>query len=431
MTAPAAAYAQQPGRTAEDYAYVLVILGIVATAYLLSYLLLNWLSRRYGFVTAVPYVVLGIIVATTTGWMPAETMELLEPLVAVAVGVVALATGLEVKGRRLAGQEATTVKLAAMVTILTLLVVVLLPMVALNQWPPSIESAQWLPALIALGGLALIADSRPIKALSEYLGLPEETTEQVEKVAWLSTTAGVVLFGLAISIYNPGPAWFGMPADAGVWLLAHLLVGGFLGAIGGALVQARPDEDRLLTILLGLAVTAGALGYVTSLSIVFINFIVGVVLINISSESLRIKKLVNSMHGPLYVLLLFFAGTLWTVGIPSWGYLAILAYLGLRFFGRFLGAALYRPRLSGYRPEPGIHRALLAPGALTAAMILDFSFGFEHLELVDVFVSAFVLLLIAEELISFFLVRGWLIDISKVGASRRSTSPWGDWKGDR
>ena len=433
VMSPAVAHAESVGRTVDEYGSIFVVLGVVATAYLLSYLLLQWLSQRYGFVTGVPYIVLGIVAVPVTGWLSPEMMQTVEPLVALAVAAVALAAGLQINAKNLVDRESTTVKLALTVAAVTLVMVVVVPFVGLSRWPPPLEDAIWLPALLALGAIALVADGRPLKALAAHLELDEDAVDQAGEVAWLSTMLAVLIFGVAFSIYNPGEPWRGGGLDAGLWLVAHLAAGGVFGAVGGAMIQARPDDDRVLTILVGVVLTAGALAYVTTLSIVFVNFVAGVVLINMSGESLRFRQMLDSANSPLYVLLLFFAGTMWTVGLPPWVYAAVAVYLVLRVLGRLLGVAAYRPRLSGYRPEPGMYRALIAPGALTAAMILDFGFGFGHgqFEAATIVVSGFVLILIAEEVISFVLLRGWLIDISDVGSARHSTSPWGDWKGDR
>ena len=417
------------GRSIGEEASIFVVLGVIASAYLLSYLLLQWLSQRYGFVTGVPYVVLGIIAVPATGLLEPPLMEGLEPLIAVAVGAVALAAGLEVNARKLADQGATTIKLSLMVAAVTVGVVVLGPWIAIRQWQPPMESVVWWPALLVLGALALVSDGRPLEALAKHLKLDNHAIEQAREVSWLSTMLAVVVFGIALSIHNPGHEWFGNWMDLGPWFFLHLMVGGVLGAIGGTMMQARPDDDRVLTILLGVVLTTSAVGYVTSLSIVFVNFVAGVVLINMSSESLRLRQMLDSANAPFYVLLLFVAGTMWTVGLSPWVYVAVAGYLMLRVVGRWLGVALFRPRLSGYRPEPGMYRALLAPGALSAAMIIDFSFGFGTSPEIKLVISGLVLILIAEEVISYFLLRGWLIDIADMGATRGTSSPWGDWRG--
>ena len=429
---PAFAHAEVVGRTVTDHGPILVLLGVIASAYLLSYLLLQSLSQRYGFITGVPYVVLGIITVPAAGWLTAETVAQFEPLIAMAVAAVALSAGLQVDAQKLAAQKSSTVKLALTVIGATMVMVIAIPLLGIQRWSPPMERAIWFPALLTLGALALVSDGRPVRALAAHLGLDdEESIERARHVAWLSTIAGIGVFGLAFSIYNPGEAWRGDGLDVAAWLLAHLFAGGLLGAIGGALIQVRPDDDRVLTILLGLVATAAALAYATTLSVVFVSFLAGVILINMSSESLRFQQMLDSANPPLYVLLLFFVGTLWAVGLPPWVYAAVGGYLVLRTAGRLAGVALYRPRLSGDRPEPGLWRGLLAPGALTAAMILDFGFQFSQFEAASAVITGFVLILIAEELLSFVLLRGWLIDIADVETSRPTASPWSDWKGDQ
>lgn len=425
---PATAFAEDPSPVGEVPANVLIIMAGVATAYLLAHLLLGWLTSQYGFVTGVQYVVLGMIVVPLTGWLPSEIVADLRPLIALAAGAVGLGVGLRVSFRELASQKGPTVKLTFIVTALTLAMVVVIPVAGLYYWTPETAQWHWVPAILALGAMALVADGRQLVALAKFFDVPDEKITQARELAWLSTALSVVGFGLVFSFYNPGQLIVDGIADGALWLVAHLVAGGIIGALGAAMMQARPDEDRVLTILLGVVIMASTLAYTTTLSVVFINFVAGAVLFNMSSESLRIRRMLESANIPLYILLLFFAGTLWTPEMAPIAFVFIGAYLLLRMIGRVFGVMLYRPRLSGHRPDPGIHRVLWAPGALSAAMIVDFAFGFEALTGIEVVLSLFVLILIAEEIISHFLIRGWMIDISDPESSQGATSPWGQWE---
>ncbi len=423
-------WSSQIALVAGTYDPVLVVLTVVATAYLLSYLLLKWLSGRYGFVTGMPYVVLGALLVPVMGWLPVEVMEGFDPLVGLATGAVALAAGLGVDAAKFGEQRGTTLKLGLTVTAVTLAVVVGVPWLVLQYlWEPPMNSALWLPVLGLLGAMGLVADSRPVEALAKYMNLEGEVAvEKAMKVAWVSTLGAVVFLGVVFSLYNPGPQWAGPVANGALWLGVQIVTGVVLGVVGGALVEMRPEDDRLLTVLLGVLVTASMAAYVTTMSIVFVNFVAGVVLINMSSESLRVRGMLEGAMGPLYVLLLFFLGTLWVVEtLPAWLYVAVGIYVGLRVVGRYLGAAAYRPKLSGYRPEPGMYRAWIAPGALTAALVLDFSFAFGDQPEMATMISALVLVVVAEELVSFALVRGWLIesaDVETMGSSKRRRDRW-------
>ena len=405
------------------------ILGGVVVAYLLAYLSLGWLTRRYGFVTGAQYVLVGMLVVPFTGWLDTETFRGVEALMAIAVGAVGLTAGLAVNRQRLKDQQGRRVRLALTVAGVTLLLVTVVPLLAVFQWMPEDGRTPWVAGLMILGAVALVADGRQLEALAGFFEVDEAAVSDALELCWLSTSLALLWFGVSFSVLDPGIEIFGGPADGGAWLAIHLLVGAVIGAVGAALIEERPDDDRALTILIGVVVTASATAYATGLSIVFVSFVTGVVLIQLSSEALRLKTMVQGAHVPIYILLLFVAGTFWTTGMEPVGYGIVAAYLVLRWLGRVLGVALYRPRLTGHRPPPGVHRTLWAPGALTAAIVLDVAIGFSEVEHIGTLVSALILILIAEEVIAYALSRGWMIDISDVGTGRQTSSPWGDWRG--
>lgn len=408
-----------------------LFLGAVVTSYLLAYLLLTWLTKRYGFVSGVFFVVLGILVVPLMGWLEAEILHGLEAVLSVGIGAVAFTAGLSMNRRRLKDQDSNRVKLALTVVGVTILLVAVLPLIGVSRWVPEGEQLPWVVGLLVLCSIALVADGRQLMALADFFDVDETQFSDAVELCWLTTSLGILGFGLFMAAMSPGVTIDGGYLDMGLWLLVHLAVAGILGGLGAALMDVRPDDDRALTILLGVLISASAAAFAMGLSIVFVCFVAGAVMINLSSESLRLKTMLEGAHVPLYILLLFLAGTFWTPGMAPVGYALIAGYLVLKLFGRALGVALYRPRLSGNRPQPGLHRALWAPGALTAAMILDFGIQFSALDQIHTILSALVLILIAEEVIAYGLSRSWMIDISDAARRRQTTSPWGDWRGGR
>ncbi|MBA2661702.1 MAG: hypothetical protein H0U74_05365 [Bradymonadaceae bacterium] len=402
-----------------DQSRVLVLLAVVAGAYLISYLLLGWLTRRFGLVMGVQYILLGIAIGPAFSVLDSATLAGFEPLVALAVGAMGMLAGLEFNVRRLAVQEGRALKIASLVTVATLLLVVGVPMLFLHTQLGAENLWRWMPIVLGIGAISLVADPRHLAGLLSYFEVDNPVSELANNVNWLCTVLAVLVFGILFCAYNPGTTILAEHLGWVQWLVAHIAVGTILGTICGALVQLRPDDERLMTILIGTVVLASGLAYTTTLSLVFVNFIAGFVIINMSDEAMRVQRMFVNLERPLYVILLFFVGTglVWNVSV--WVYVLVLVYLVLRYLGRWAGVMLYRPSVSGFRPDPGIHRALWAPGGLSAAMILDFFGVFGEVLYADAAMTGFIAVLIASEIVAFILARGWVIDISDVTSDRR------------
>jgi Kef-type K+ transport system membrane component KefB len=395
----------------ESLASVLMLLAIIAGAYLFSHWLLRWATRRFGWVSGVQYVILGVVLGPVLGVMSPEQLRSFLPLLVLGSGAVGLMVGLELNLRRRGGRDDRSLRLAGMSAVMTLLFVVGLPAVALSFFAANPPENVWYYVGL-FGAIALVADPYPVLRLGKHLGVRRESMELANGVGWLSSILAVVVFGSLFFFFNPAESLWPGPWEAVWWALGHVLLGGVLGAIAGAFIQMRPDDDRLMTILIAVVVLASGLAYVSGMSVVVVNFIAGVVIVHMSSEALRVERIFSAVNRPLYILLLFFVGTLWVPGVAPWVFVIVAIYLALRYVGRAAGVLAYRPRLSGRQPDPGLYRALWAPGALTAAMIIDASHTFEQTPYAAELATALVAILIGSEIVGHVALRSWLIDIA-------------------
>ncbi|RDV38098.1 hypothetical protein DV096_09800 [Bradymonadaceae bacterium TMQ3] len=410
---------------------VLVGLGLVACATLFAYLSPGVLGRRTGVVTGAHYVALGVLVVPAGGPLSVALGPVLEPMMALTVGAIALAAGLRLSPAELREIGAVDLKPGVIISVVGALVMVALPLALLHWGGPGEVWEGWWPALAALGVLALCADDDQLQRLSATLGVSTAAARRAARVSRgcaLAALLGVLAFFSWRHAAIPGVVESLSPL-AGLGL--HLGLGALAGGLAGALLQGRPDDDRMLTIVLGVGVTLSAVAWEANLSVVAVNAVAGLIMASMSSESIRLAKVFDALSAPLYVLALFFAGTMWAGGSAAilWG--AALLFVLARYAGRVLGVAAYRPRLRGLRLEPGTHRALWAPGALGAAIVIDLVHALQSEPHAAPMVSALILALFLADLLAWVLLRGWLIDISEVDAERRTHSPWGSWQEER
>ncbi|RAL25064.1 hypothetical protein DL240_02290 [Lujinxingia litoralis] len=407
---------------------VMVALAVLAAAFALSYLTRTRWVRASGLIGGAFYGGLGLVLVPLTGVIDPASGAALEPLMVLTAGAVSLELGLGLRASRLAALGGEALKAGVLVSAFTAALSIALPLLVLKQVSPGSIWPGWAVGISSLGVLAMVADPSCLRALAGRVGGDAPPLDRALALARVCTLAALLALLLLFCVFTPVD-----PGVGDIWqpLIAaglHLALGGIPGVIAGALLQERNADDHLLTLVLGVGLTLSAIAYYSGLSVVVVNAVAGAVMAAMSSESLRISHALESLRGPLYVLAFFFAGTLWEGGASSFVWGAALAFVGLRFLGRALGVISYRPRLSGLRVESGTHRALWAPGALGAVIVIDVVSSFAGLPDLPLIASALVLALLLSDLLAYVFTRGWLIDISDVDAQGRAHSPWGSWQ---
>ncbi|MGM0559015.1 MAG: cation:proton antiporter [Myxococcota bacterium] len=414
------------GALDETESRLLLLLAIIGVAYLVTHLVLERVAERYGFVTGIEYVVLGAILSPVLGLIETADINAMTPAIVLGTGSLGLLTGLHIdlsEFRKPMPRRA--LKVALTVSLLTAIFVMLLPAFAIYYFHSPELMLSLAPGLLCVGTVALVADAGPIRAMISYLGAEGPGTDLGIKTAHLCASIGVILFGLIFCVYNPTDLPFVPSGPSGpfVWFGVHLLLGSVLGLIFSWLLRRDFGDEKILTVVIGMVIFASGMAYYLQLSPIFVNFVLGVVLMNMGRHSGHVESRLMSIRRPLYILLFFFAGAGWVLDAPWWTYALVVPYLLLRWFGRIVGGLLSRSVASTEARNAGISRALMAPGALSVAMLLDFDQVYEQLYYEPIIYNGLLLAIVISEIASYKLTRTWLIDATDVAPpEQRGTS---------
>ncbi len=393
---------------------ILLILTVVGVAYLISHLLLDRIQRRVGFVTGAEYIVLGAVVGPVFGLLDAGALEQFTPAVVLGTGSLGLITGIRIDLRRSDTVEPEPVRIALWITLLTALTVVALPTLALSLYAAPGTAQTWLPAILCAGAVALVADPGPLQALQKFLSARGDSTFAAIKVARLCASLAVISFGTVFCMYDHDAVFLPQSLATLDWFLIHLILGAVLGVIFGSFLRRGFEDEKLLTVIIGTVVFTSGIAYYLRLSPIFVNFILGVVLINTCRTADKVASRLDSIERPLYIALFFFAGASIDLSAPWWSYLLVVPYILLRTTGRLAGG-LIAMRTSPVEPRlPALGRVLFAPGALSVAMLLDFQQVYGGTAVTTVAYSGLLLAVIFSEIFSYVRTRSWLIDYTDV-----------------
>lgn len=425
-TWPSLAFASGGDVNEDTLRPVLILLGVVMLAYVVAHVASDWLQKRFGFVTGVEYMVVGAILGPGVGLLSADMTSKFVPAIVLGTGSLGLLTGLQLNLRSMLAYRINAFMPALLVSLSTLLFVALLPMGALVYVRGNSAFAEFLPHILAVAGVGLVADQSMIRSLVAYLHARGDGIHYLLRVARVCSAFAVLVFGILFCLNKPVLDYIHLDVNiwgaGALWFGAHLVMGGALGLIFAAFLLRDYEDDKLLAVTMGMIVFTSGLAYYLQLSPVFVNFVLGLVLSNINRQSERVEQMLLSVERPLYIVLFFFAGAYLSFDIPWWAFGGFIVLLGLRLVGRTVGGLLMGRMTPSNRDYPSMGAALLAPGGLSVAMALDYyevhdasSWG------TPVYVTI-VLAIISSEVLSYRATRRWLIDATDV-ATEYSNKP--------
>jgi len=416
------------GHGAQDmFQDILVLLGVVGIAYLVTHLLLERIQRRFGIVSGVEYILMGVILGPTLTMFAPElsifdtnTLNKFTPAVVLGTGSLGLMTGMNLNFRKFDAVDFEALRIALWLSLVTFLTLVFVPMLIVYAFWPAEVVLSVLRAAICIGAIAMVADYGPVLSLRRFMAARGAAADAATKVAKMCSVMAVLLFGLLFCMFDHQayllPDHFGMIE----WFGIHLLLGGLLGVVFAQFLSRDFEDDKILTIVIGVVIFTSGIAYYLRLSPIFVNLILGVVLANISKRSHQVEAMLASVQRPLYIVLFFFAGALLTFDAPLWSFALAIPYLFLRSFSRTLGGVI---ALRTTAPEmvplriPALGRVTLAPGALSVAMLLDFYEVFGPLPASKATYSMIIVAIVFSEILSYIRTRSWLLDHTDVAPS--------------
>ncbi|MDW8412601.1 MAG: cation:proton antiporter [Acidobacteriota bacterium] len=414
------AYLQSQGSSPLKQA--LFLLALLALAYAVSHLVIERVSQRFGIVTGVEYILFGAILGGI-GSLDTEMAYRFRPLIFLGIGTLGLLTGLRLNLRQFGRLDFEALRVAAVISFVTLLLVSALPAAVLFAAGKRELLVTILPALLCIGAVSMVATPKSIASLIEFMKAEGESALLVVSVAKFCASFAVIVFGLIFCFFNPRESPVTSSFGFWQWMGVHLLLGTVLGTIFAMFLRKGFSQEKTLTVVLGMVVFSSGLAYYLQLSPILVNAVLGLVLINTCSQGEEVEQMLSSIERPLCIVLFVFAGVSWNFVHRWWSFWLFAPYLLLRYIGRGLGGAVASFGSLLDKRLPGMGRALLAPGGLSVAMILNFDAVYGQTLYGPAVYTTLLLGVIISDVLSYSRTRSWLIDATGVRLEKNLEKP--------
>jgi hypothetical protein len=411
----------------------LLLVLVVISSFVIGRLLARFASR-YVVLSGAEYMLVGVLIGPHVGLglVSQSALDFVRPLIALLLGLTGFIVGLR-------GREAVTTPRVTLVGFGSALGVValcgacLLP--ALASFVPVQHSAEsfvlqrellrshglvleiyltgaHLLLALCLGAAAAVSSSFLIEGFGRVHSAEGPVTDLIRAATRASQLSAVIVLGLLLATTRAAAGSGSLSLSVWQWELAAVSGSVLCGLLFGWFIGRDHDPSRIFLASVGLVTFAAGAGAVLAVSPLFVNLVAGLTVAVSSAHAERLRRELERLQHVLFVLLMIFAGTMWS---PVHGFLWLLpvCYVVARFVARrVLTGLLTRVLFSARAPRVG--NAFLSQGILATAIAVDFSMRFPEWE--PLVLTTVLLGTLLSELPSQRLTRSLLADVGELGS---------------
>ncbi|MEQ1565048.1 MAG: hypothetical protein ABMA64_05375 [Myxococcota bacterium] len=395
---------------------MLLLLGVVAGAYLLTHFVVERAQRTFLFVSGIEYLVLGVALGphVVPEVAPLADLNRLGPVFAFAAGWLGLLYGLELQviGRPRpteAGPPLLRVARIGLVDAATSGAALTLAAAGWLSWTGQPASQVW-PTAAFLGCAAAAGSGSAVDVLrSRYPELPSQLLPLLGRVGRLGDLLAVVAFGFVFCVFHVGGTRTAEPIGPREWALLTVGMGLVLGALFFSFVGDDQTENNVFLAMVGILLFSSGAAFFLHLPALTVNLVLGAFLAQTRTGP-RIRTELVRTAKPASLVLLLFAGSQWRPVPLDQALLAVVGFVGVRALAKTLAAAV---STVGTPFGAGTSRGMLGQGEVTVAMALAFRLVYDG-PAVDVAYTAVLGGLIVHDFVGPRLLRALLVDSGEI-----------------
>ncbi|MBN2799708.1 MAG: hypothetical protein JXX28_11225 [Deltaproteobacteria bacterium] len=400
-------------------AIVTLILGIAA-AYLLTHFVIEAIQRRFLFRSGIEYLILGIFLGPMgLGVGVFDDLTPVAPFVALAAGWVGLLAGMGFNLRTLVHSEDISPRLSLLESAGSgLAVAVAAHFVLRSGWLGTFDADHAWLAAGAMGATAAAGSSSAVELVSTRYGLTGGVAGILHRASALSDFLAIAVFGLLFCVFHEAPTQYSRPLTPTEWAVVTVGVGVVLGLTYSLMIGEDDSENNRFLSLVGIIAFSSGAAWFLSLSPLLVSLALGVVLVNTAKRGGEIRDTLIRTARPMSLVLMVFAGALWT---PPDDVLATIVITAGALLMRFAGKALGGWAGVAGTPLPRtVARGLLAQGDVAVAMAISFRLVYDGAA-IDMAYTAILASVILNEMIAPRALKGLLVDVGQIRTELQPT----------
>jgi len=296
----------------------LLLLGIVAGAYLAARSASEWLATRFLIVSGAEYLLLGVLLGPeVSGVIQASTVDGFAPFLTLAFGWVGALVGAQFHFRDLVRIPGEHFRIAWTESALVFGIATGLTS-ALGVWWLGVTWQEMAVPAVAVGAITVSSAPTGIAVVSRQLSARGFLVRQLQITPAVDALVAIVAFGLVLALAHEAPDMAHRPPTPTEWAVITLAIGLVSGVLFHLFVVGERKIDRLFIALSGALILSSGAAAFLRLSPLLPALLVGFVLVNTSPARDELREVLTRVERPLYFVLLIFAGAALQVEESGW-----------------------------------------------------------------------------------------------------------------
>ncbi len=273
--------------------------------------------------------------------------------------------------------------------------------------------------LIIFSGSYLLATASAITShsfisgISEKLNLVGSLYKLFYNSSYITFNFGILLYGFLYAVFRIENTQI-LSFTQIEWVVLSLFFAAIMGLLFFLFLGNEQDENKIYIALIGIVLFSVGVAFLLKLSPIYITFIIGAILTNVSKIGDGILSVFEKINQPISVLIVIFAGIFWQP--TSFGYFLIIVVIFtlLRFATKMIAGYFTYSALKGEQSIPkSSGYGLLSTDILLCGMTIEYYFLFPS-EIIPLIISAILSSVIIFNLYGFIKTKNFLIDFDDI-----------------
>ncbi|MCX8056755.1 MAG: cation:proton antiporter [Ignavibacteria bacterium] len=196
--------------------------------------------------------------------------------------------------------------------------------------------------------------------------------------------------------------------------LLSVLFGLIFGFFSFIFIEGEKSEGILIVSIFGIVILISGLATNSHNSPIFLNFIVGFIIGNLSKSKEVLSNLLNKIENLLYAVLVIIAGMLIKINRFEIFFIGLASYLILRYFLRYTSGILaYQIAIDKRQYSYKIGKGLISQGIVGLSILLNFKLFYPN-SFNDLIFAVLVFAVLINQVLSYKTLNNLLIDLNEI-----------------
>lgn len=364
---------------------LILFLVILIFAYITTNFLFGKIKTKYYIPTGIEYIFLGVLLGPSfSNWLNStfnfnipmflndSILSQLNPGISASIGFIGFIYGLNFKIREFSNAKPEHWRLVFSDMLFSFIIVGGISFGAFTYLFPQLSLVDRIAAAYALSIASGVTSFFLIKNLRENYNLDGKVSISLSNYSLININLNIFLYGLLFAIIHKGEKVY-ISFTPVEWIVLSILLTFLVGFLFFIFIGREKDQNKLFVAVLGIVLFTSGIAYYMNFSPLYMNFILGAVVANLSKITDELETSLERIFHPLSILIVIFAGFYW---VPSGIYtflIGAVAIILLRILSKYTSG--YIAFASAYDKDlldAKIGRGMLTQDIVVCAMVIDY-----------------------------------------------------------